>query len=83
MCGVAGSGKTSYAQRLEARGVVRLSVDEEIWSTFGRYGLDYPPDLYEHHQAVAQARLDERLTTMLEAGHSDRPRLQPLAAVGP
>ncbi len=30
MCGVAGSGKTTYAQGLEAQGYTRLSVDEEI-----------------------------------------------------
>ena len=40
MCGVAGSGKTTYAQRLEAEGYVRLSIDEEIWQRFGRFGID-------------------------------------------
>ncbi len=51
MCGVAGSGKTTVVQHLEARGMVRLSIDEEIWRRFGRYGLDYPPERYaEHHR---------------------------------
>ncbi|MET4096631.1 ATP-binding protein [Arthrobacter sp. UYCu712] len=31
MCGVPGSGKTSYAKILERDGFVRLSVDEEMW----------------------------------------------------
>ncbi|MGE7823289.1 AAA family ATPase [Paenibacillus sp. NPDC093718] len=35
MCGVAGSGKTTFAQRLEQRGFVRLSIDEEM----KKYGL--------------------------------------------
>src|SRR3569832_116362 len=47
MCGVAGSGKTTFAQQLEQAGYVRLSIDEEIWSTNGRYGIDYSPDDYE------------------------------------
>ncbi|NMA75480.1 MAG: ATP-binding protein [Bacteroidales bacterium] len=42
MCGVAGSGKTTFAQKLEKIGFSRLSIDEEIWSTNGRYGIDYP-----------------------------------------
>ncbi len=31
MCGPAGSGKTTYARRLERDGMVRLSVDAEAW----------------------------------------------------
>ena len=46
MCGIAGSGKTTYAKDLEARGYVRLSVDEEIWHRFGRYGVDYEAEEY-------------------------------------
>jgi hypothetical protein len=42
LCGLTGSGKTSYAKRLEAGGAVRLSVDEEVYARHGRYGVDYP-----------------------------------------
>jgi GTPase SAR1 family protein len=42
MCGMAGSGKTTFSQRLEASGFTRLSIDEEVWQRFGRYGIDYP-----------------------------------------
>ncbi|WP_346775363.1 AAA family ATPase [Bacillus sp. RO2] len=42
MCGVAGSGKTTFSQQLEKEGFVRLSIDEEIWATNGRYGIDSP-----------------------------------------
>lgn len=31
MCGVAGSGKTTFSLELEKVGFVRLSIDEEIW----------------------------------------------------
>lgn len=64
MCGVAGSGKTTVAQQLEARGMVRLSVDEEIWSRFGRYGLDYPPS------ATPSTRSPRRRSSTSGCAHS-------------
>lgn len=33
MCGVAGSRKTTFSQQLEKGGFLRLSIDEEIWTT--------------------------------------------------
>lgn len=68
MCGVAGSGKTTWAQQLEARGLVRLSIDEEIWRRFGRYGVDYQPDRYGELQEAAQRHLDIELEDLLRAG---------------
>jgi septin family protein len=52
MCGVAGSGKTTYAQQLEKEGFVRLSIDEEIWKVNGRYGIDYPAEKYSDDVVV-------------------------------
>jgi predicted kinase len=54
MCGVAGSGKTTFSLVLEAKGFARLSVDEEVWSRFGRYGIDYSPS--DHSALVSAAR---------------------------
>jgi predicted kinase len=68
MCGVAGAGKTTYARALEARGYVRLSIDEEIWQRFGRYGVDYDPSRYADHAAAAEAALRERLVELIGAG---------------
>jgi len=31
MCGLAGSGKSTYARRLQARGWTRFSIDSEAW----------------------------------------------------
>ena len=31
LCGIAGSGKTTLANRLEKMGFLRLSIDEEVW----------------------------------------------------
>jgi hypothetical protein len=53
LCGIAGSGKTTAAQHLESKGFLRLSIDEEIWSTYGRYGIDYPAAEYPNLQKQA------------------------------
>ncbi|MFF4893532.1 AAA family ATPase [Micromonospora chersina] len=70
MCGVAGAGKTTYAKDLETEGYVRLSVDEEIWHRFGRYGVDYEPDQYEEHTEVARRALRERLLSLVAEGRN-------------
>lgn len=57
--GLTGSGKTTYARRLEAEGVLRLSVDEEVFARHGRYGVDYPeheyPEREEYKKLVEDA----------------------------
>lgn len=68
MCGVAGSGKTTYAQRLEAQGYVRLSIDEEVWHRFGRYGIDYFPDDYARLSQEAEEVVRPRLVDLVERG---------------
>lgn len=65
LCGLAGSGKTTFSQELEARGFVRISIDEEIWRTAGRYGLDYPPEAYGSKVAAARAAIREQLDVEL------------------
>lgn len=68
MCGMAGSGKTTYARRLQAQGHVRLSVDEEIWRRFGAYGIDYEPDRYAAHTEIARRIVRGRLLDLLAEG---------------
>ncbi len=68
LCGVAGAGKTTWAKRLEAEGYVRLSVDEEVWARFGRYGRDYPPQDYARLSAIAETVLRDRLLELLGQG---------------
>ncbi|WP_440118948.1 AAA family ATPase [Paenibacillus sp. QZ-Y1] len=65
MCGVAGSGKTTFAQQLEKDGFVRLSIDEEIWATKGRYGIDYPTEMYEQFKVEAELKLRNELMILL------------------
>ena len=69
MCGVAGSGKTTYAKRLEAHGFERLSIDEEIWRRFGRYGGDFAADNYPLLSDTVESDLQDRLTCLVRHGH--------------
>ena len=68
LCGLAGSGKTTYAQGLEASGHVRLSIDEEVWGRFGRFGIDYDPARYAEFSALAEETLRGRLVVLVEQG---------------
>ena len=70
LCGLAGSGKTRYAERLERQGYVRLSIDEELWAAFGRYGVDYPPERYGELSDVVERRQRDRLASLI-ASRSD------------
>ncbi|KQX62637.1 AAA family ATPase [Paenibacillus sp. Root444D2] len=66
MCGIAGSGKTTFSQNLEKYGYVRLSIDEEVWSTNGRYGIDYPVEKYREYLEEAHIRLRNKLVKLIE-----------------
>ncbi|MFD7923999.1 AAA family ATPase [Streptomyces sp. NPDC059740] len=68
LIGITGSGKTTLATALAARGMVRLSVDEEVHRLHGRYGIDYPEHEYgERERPVVEAVLAE-LVDHLRAG---------------
>ncbi|WP_147943086.1 ATP-binding protein [Microbispora sp. CSR-4] len=70
MCGIAGSGKTTYAQELERRGYVRLSIDEAVWARLGRDGGELDPEEYADHQARAEDDLWQELVRLMRAGRS-------------
>lgn len=66
MCGIAGSGKTTFSQNLEKQGYVRLSIDEEVWSTHGRYGIDYSVEKYREYLDEAHVRLRNKLVELIQ-----------------
>jgi len=68
LCGFVGSGKTTYARRLEAEGCVRLSIDELVFERHGRHGVDYDESAYPEHEARALIELDERLGHLVRSG---------------
>jgi predicted kinase len=70
MCGVAGSGKTTYATGLEQQNFVRLSIDEAIWAAIGRDGAELDPAEYERHKAAAECALQAELLRLIADGRS-------------
>lgn len=66
MCGIAGSGKTTFSQGLEKAGFIRLSIDEEVWSTNGRFGIDYPVEKYREYLDEAHVRLRNKLVELIQ-----------------
>lgn len=66
MCGPAGSGKSTYARRLEREGMVRLSIDVELW----RRGAATAPIPRRLHDEV-EAELRARLLDLVAAGADD------------
>jgi predicted kinase len=68
LCGLTGSGKTTYAKRLETRGAVRLSVDEEVFVRHGRYGVNYPMEEYFQRERPVVEEPRRRLVELVESG---------------
>lgn len=68
LCGISGSGKTTAAMTLVARGCVRLSVDQLLFDRHGRAGTGFELGAYRRlHEAII-AELDQRLPALLREG---------------
>ncbi len=68
MCGICGSGKTTYAKKKEQEGYIRLSIDEEMWKLYGRKGIDYPEEQYEKLSEQVEAALQKKAAIPDSAG---------------
>ena len=69
LVGLPGSGKTAYAKRvLVPAGAVRLSVDEEVFARYGRYGIDYHEAEYPEKEAPVVVEVYRRLEQLVTAG---------------
>ena len=67
LCGLPGSGKTTYAKKLEQENVVRLSLDEELFKT---YGKDFPPEKYSEFEKAIKSHLLNKASNFLKEGIS-------------
>ena len=65
MCGVCGSGKTTYAKKKEKEGYIRLSIDEEMWKLHGKKGVDYPDSQYEELSEKIEAALRKKMLGLI------------------
>jgi predicted kinase len=70
LTGMTGSGKTTIAKVLETAGVVRLSVDEEVFARHGRYGTDYPEHEYFARERPVVDEIRQRMVELVRAGRS-------------
>lgn len=68
LVGITGSGKTTLAKALADRGLVRLSVDEEVHRLHGRYGADYPEHEYFERERPVVDAVRAQLAGHLAAG---------------
>ena len=57
VCGISGSGKTSFSKKLELEGVPRISMDEELWPDY----YVYPGLLSEEHLDFLYKKATERI----------------------
>lgn len=65
MCGVCGSGKTTYAKQKEKEGYIRLSIDEEMWNIYGQKGVDYPEEQYDELSDKVEHILRQRMISLI------------------
>lgn len=70
LCGVCGSGKTTYAKQKEKEGFVRLSIDEEMWKKYGQCGIDYPQNQYDKLSEKVEQILCDRLIQLIKSGQN-------------
>lgn len=69
MAGLPGSGKTTLARALTARGFVRLCPDEEMYRRHGVYGVDFPRGTFPTLERPVLEDVAVELTEQLGAGH--------------
>jgi predicted kinase len=70
LAGLPGSGKTTYARRLEDQGVVRLSVDERVIARHGLLGRDYPASTHFDLAAPFLDEIRQELVELVRCGHT-------------
>ncbi|MFF2641060.1 AAA family ATPase [Streptomyces niveus] len=69
MAGLPGSGKTTLARALTARGFVRLCPDEEMFRRHGVYGVDFPRGVFPTLERPVLEDVAADLEVQLKAGH--------------
>jgi predicted kinase len=69
MAGLPGSGKTTLARALTARGFVRLCPDEEMYRRHGVYGVDFPRGTFPTLERPVLEDVAVELREQLQAGH--------------
>ena len=66
LCGLPGSGKSTYARKLEKEGAVCFSLDEELFKRFGRHFESG----YDEKEVETKRQLKELCVENVRAGRS-------------
>ncbi|MFJ4784267.1 AAA family ATPase [Streptomyces sp. NPDC088794] len=69
MAGLPGSGKTTLARALTARGFVRLCPDEEMYRRHGVYGVDFPRGTFPTLERPVLEDVAVEVSDQLKAGN--------------
>lgn len=69
LCGISGSGKTSYSRSEKFKECVRLSVDEFMWGSHGEAMLSFPSDTLRQLTAEAEDSILSEMQRELAAGN--------------
>ena len=71
LCGISGSGKTTFADRLVAgQDYIKLSIDEFMWRDHGQCGIDYPMEEYRQRYQQSEKSLRARLIELIGEGRN-------------
>lgn len=70
LCGLGGSGKSTYVQKLAESGLLKLSLDEYVYSIYGHTIANLPEHEYLQHYRTAKVELDKKLVDVLKAKRS-------------
>jgi predicted kinase len=70
LCGLGGSGKSTYSKKLADSGIQKLSLDEYVYSKYGRAIVDLPEQEYLQHYRTAKAELDQKLVELIKQKQS-------------
>ncbi|MFF4902575.1 AAA family ATPase [Streptomyces sp. NPDC001068] len=68
LAGLPGSGKTTIARELQARGFVRICPDERVFAQHGHYGRDFPRGAYKVRERPILELVATELSAELAAG---------------
>ena len=66
LCGLPGSGKSTYARTLEQEGATRYTLDEELFKRFGRH-FEYG---YDEKEAETKRQIQDLCAADIRAGRS-------------
>lgn len=70
LCGLGGSGKSTYAQKLAESGLQKLSLDEYVYNLYGRAIVDLPEHIYLQYYRTAKIELDKKFVSVIKKKQS-------------